>query len=106
MAGDPTGTRRPPTVKQRLAERGPSLRLAEGEALRIAGPDGTPWLESAPGPAGGAPRLRLLVPAEGLELPGLLRIAADAVETAARTGEIRMTAHGDVRVKGEIVRLN
>lgn len=88
------------------AEDGPRLRLAPGEALRIAGPDGRPWLEIAEDPEGGGPRLRFLVPPEGLDLPGTLRLAADAIEIEARRGEIRMDAHGDVRVSGEIVHLN
>jgi len=88
------------------AEDGPQLRVAPGEALRIAGPDGTPWLEIAEDPDGGGPRLRFLVAVEGLDLPGVLRLAADSVEIAARRGEIRLDAHGDVRVRGEIVRLN
>jgi len=94
------------TEDRPATDAGPSLSVAAGEALRITGPDGQPWLEIVEDPEGGGPRLRFLVPAEGVDLPGVLRLAADAVEIAARSGEIRMSAHGDVRVKGEIVRLN
>ena len=83
---------------------GPNLVLKEDERLQISGPDGKAWLEVEAHPEG--PRLRFLVPPEGLDLPGTVKISGDAVELKARKGEIRLDASGDVRVMGEIVRLN
>ncbi len=84
--------------------QGPNLVLKEDERLQIAGPDGKAWLEVEAHPEG--PRLRFLVPPEGLELPGTVKITGDAVELKARRGEVRLDASGDVCVSGEIVRLN
>jgi len=83
---------------------GPNLTLKQDERLQISGPDGKPWLEVEAHPEG--PRLRFLVSPEGLDLPGTVKISGDAVELKARKGEIRLDASGDVRVVGEIVRLN
>ena len=88
-----------------LCERGPDLRVEEGEALRVEGPDGTPWLEVSRGSDGGGPRLRFLVEPEGLDMPGVLRLAADMIELSARC-EIRIEAEGDTLVRGETVQLN
>lgn len=83
---------------------GPNLVLKEDERLQISGPDGKAWLEVEAHPEG--PRLRFLVPPEGLDLSGTVKISGDAVELKARNGEIRLDASGDVRIMGEIVRLN
>jgi len=83
---------------------GPNLVMKEDERLQISGPDGKPWLEVEAHPEG--PRLRFLVSPEGLDLPGTIKISGDAVELKARQGEIRLDASGDVRIMGEIVRLN
>jgi hypothetical protein len=85
-------------------ERGPELRLEADEALRICGPDGTAWLEVQATDAG--PRVSLLVSPEGFEVPGALRFSGESVELEARTGEVRVKAHGDVRIDGEMVHLN
>ncbi|NJD11204.1 MAG: hypothetical protein FIB01_12485 [Gemmatimonadetes bacterium] len=86
------------------SERGPLLQLAPDEALRIAGPDGQPILEVKVTPTG--PEVRLFVPAEGLQLPGAFRVSAEEIELQARNGELRIDAAGDVKVAGEIIRLN
>ena len=62
----------------------------------------------AVGPApGSAPReLGPLHAATTVELPGTLTLRADALELAARTGDVRIEARGDVRVNGDHIRLN
>ena len=57
-----------PTVLAPAAEAGPLLRLAEDEALRIAGPDGQPILEVRPSATG--PEVRLFTNARSPHLPG------------------------------------
>lgn len=86
------------------SEHGPVLRLAEDEALRIAGPDGQPILEVKPTAAG--PEVRLFAPPAALTFPGSFRVSADQIELEARKGEVRIEAAGDVKVTGEIIRLN
>lgn len=86
------------------ADDGPLVRLAPNEALRIAGPDGTPLLEVIATEAG--PEVRLLVAPAGIRMPGTLRLSADEIELEAKQGEIRVSAAGDVKVTGEVVRLN
>lgn len=85
-------------------EDGPMVRLAPHEALRVADADGTPLLEIRS--TEGGPSVRLLAPAAGVDMPGTLRLSADDIELEARTGEVRVRAAGDVKVAGEIVRLN
>lgn len=86
------------------AEDGPLVRLAPNEALRVAAADGTPVLEVTVTDAG--PQVRLLVGPAGIEMPGTLRLSADDIELEAKQGEVRVTATGDVKVKGEVIRLN
>lgn len=86
------------------AAHGPMLRLAEDEALRIAGPDGEPILEVKPTPAG--PEVRLFAAPAALTMPGSFRVSAEQIEFEARKGEVRIAASGDVTVTGEMVRLN
>lgn len=86
------------------ADGGPLLRLGAGEAVRVASQDGTPLLEVRAGDEG--PRIRLLTGSAAVSMPGTFRISADDVELEARRGEVRIDAAGDVKVAGEIVRLN
>jgi hypothetical protein len=86
------------------ADAGPLVRLGQGEALRVASADGTPLLEVGMTDAG--PEVRLLVNATGIQVPGKLRFSADDLEFEARQGEVRVNASGDVKVTGEVIRLN
>lgn len=86
------------------AVEGPLVRLAPHEALRVAAADGTPLLELTLTEAG--PVVRLLVEAADVSIPGKLRLAADELELEARQGEVRVSAAGDVKVQGEVIRLN
>lgn len=87
-----------------LADDGPLVRLGSGEALRVAATDGTPILEVKGTDTG--PEVRLLTQAAGVDVPGTFRVRADEIELEARTGEVRVSAAGDVKVAGEVVRLN
>lgn len=85
-------------------ERGPVLSLAPGESLRVLASDGAPLVElrqSAEGPV-----VRLLSTDASIELPGRLRISADAIALHARRGAVEVTATDDVSVQGEAIRLN
>ncbi len=52
------------------------------------------------------PVVRLLSDDVDIELPGKLRIQADAIEMKARRGPVDIEASDDVRVKGERVKMN
>lgn len=86
------------------AEAGPLVKLAPEEALRVASPEGTPILEVRATAEG--PEVRLLAPPADLLMPGTFRISAEEIELEARNGEVRIDAAGDVKVTGEVVRLN
>lgn len=85
-------------------ERGPVLSLAQGESLRVLGSDGAPLVELRQSPDG--PVVRLLSEGASIELPGKLRLSADAIALHARRGGVEVTATDDVSVQGEAVRLN
>jgi len=93
-----------PMVLAPPADEGPLLQLTEDEALRIAGPDGQPILEVKP--TAGGPEVRLFTAPAALTMPGSFRVSADQIEFEARKGEVRIDAAGDVKVSGEIIRLN
>ena len=85
-------------------ERGPVLSLAQGESLRVLGSDGAPLVELRQSPDG--PVVRLLSMDASIELPGRLRLSADAIALHARRGGVEVTATDDVSVQGEAIRLN
>jgi uncharacterized protein (DUF2345 family) len=66
--------------------------------------EGEPLLEVVREASG--PVVRLLQAAARIDLPGALRIEADAIELRARTGEVRIEAADDVVVRGGAIRLN
>lgn len=84
--------------------RGPALSLAQGESLRVLGSDGAPLVELRQSPDG--PVVRLLSMDASIELPGTLRLSADAIALHARRGGVQVTATDDVSVQGEAIRLN
>jgi len=84
--------------------RGPVLSLAQGESLRVLGSDGAPLVELRQSPDG--PVVRLLSMDASIELPGTLRLSADAIALHARRGGVQVTATDDVSVQGEAIRLN
>lgn len=86
------------------APRGPRVSLERDEVLRVETADGRALLEIRP--EEGGPVLRLASEGLDLDLPGTLRLCAEAIELKARQGSVKVTASDDVVVKGEIIELN
>lgn len=86
------------------ARRGPNLEMKPDEALNIQAADGTPLIEVTLTDEG--PRIRLLVDDGVFDFPGRLKLKAQDLEFEATSGEFRVSATGDVKVQGEMVRLN
>jgi len=83
---------------------GATMALKCDEHLAITDDAGTALVEVRTGANG--PVVKLLHAATTVELPGTLTLRADALELAARTGDVRIEARGDVRVNGDHIRLN
>lgn len=83
---------------------GATLALKCDEHLAVTDDAGTVLVELRSGANG--PEVRVLHAATTVELPGKLTLRADALELAARTGDVRIEARGDVRVNGDHIRLN
>ncbi len=79
------------------------LELKVGESIRLADDAGQPLLDLIPGD--GQVELRLAQPTVGITLPGVLRLAADAIEFQAKQG-VTITAGADVVMTGENIALN
>lgn len=83
---------------------GPSVTVQPDEALQIVAANGTALAEMIQ--LDGKPVLRVLHADVQLELPGKLRIAAQALELEARQGPVQIRAADDVIVQGETIQLN
>lgn len=81
-----------------------ALSLGAGEHLAITDAAGNALVEVRV--EEGGPRVKVLHAATTLDLPGKLSLRADAIELAAREGEVRIEARDDVRVNGAFIRLN
>ncbi len=92
--------RRPEVARDERA----SLELQRDEALRVRTKSGVDLLEVFEGDAG--PVVRLLTGDVDLDIPGAMRVRADAITLEARKGQARIEASDDVIVKGETVHLN
>ncbi|MFO0629699.1 MAG: hypothetical protein U0325_29255 [Polyangiales bacterium] len=90
-----------PEVPTRAAA---TLALKGDEHLAITDDAGNALVEVRTGANGLV--VKLLHAATTVELPGTLTLRADALALAARTGDVRIEAHGDVRVNGDHIRLN
>lgn len=89
---------------ERPTREGASLALKPDERLAITDAEGNALVEVHQGAEG--PVVRVLHAAATVDIPGRLTLRADAIELGARRGEVRIDARGDVRVKGETIRLN
>lgn len=89
---------------ERPTRAGATLALKADEHLAITDAEGNPLVEVRQGAEG--PVVRVLHAATTLDLPGALTIRADAIALAARRGDLRVEAQGDVRVRGATIRLN
>ena len=81
-----------------------ALTLLPDETLRVMASDGRGLLEVHATDAG--PVLHLLEKDLDIELPGKLRVRAEAIELAARQGTVKIAATDDVQVEGEVIHLN
>jgi hypothetical protein len=80
------------------------IALLPDESLQVTGADGTPLVEVFASHAG--PVVRLAQRDVTIELPGALRLSARSIELHARDGGARVSANGDVELRGETVHLN
>lgn len=85
-------------------EEGPTLALRADEALTILGAEGSPLIRVRQTEKG--PEVRLLESTARMHLPEDLEISARSVKLQAREGEVRIEAHDDVVVRGEMIKLN
>ncbi len=83
---------------------GTKLTIERDERVLVESQDGQPLVEIRQ--TDGGPVARLLHDDVHLELRGELRISAKAISLAAREGEARIDAAGDVIVAGETIQLN
>ena len=93
-------TRRPEPDRETAA----SLEVKRDESVRVAGADGTPFVELYRDDSG--PVIRLLQDDVDLEFPSALRLKAAQIEMVAERGSVDITANDDVNVDGEIINLN
>lgn len=84
--------------------RRPTVELPDDEALRVVDRTGNPLVEIRSGPAGA--ELRLVDEQVALKVAGRFRIEAGAIELRAVEGGVEVEASDDVRIRGEVVRLN
>ena len=81
-----------------------TLEIKRDEIVRIDDSEGRPLLEVHSSEKG--PVLKLLSEDVNLEVPGKFSVQAKSIQLDATLGEVRVTAHDDVLIKGENVRLN
>lgn len=84
--------------------RHPTVELPEDEALRVVDRAGRPLVEIRAGHAGA--ELRLVDEDVALRVGGRFRIEAGAIEMRASAGGVDVEASDDVRIRGEVVKLN
>ena len=80
------------------------VHLQPGEACRIEDASGRPLLAVQLSDQG--PVIRFLDPDVNIDVPGVLRLRASAIELQASSGNVQVTAAADVIVCGEAIRLN
>lgn len=84
--------------------RRPTVELPDDEALRVVDRAGRPLVEIRTGPEGA--ELRLVDENVALKVGGRFRIEAEAIEMRAIAGGIDVEASDDVKIRGEVVKLN
>ena len=82
----------------------PELRLAPGQAVRIASHDGTPLLTVRQGVDG--PEVQLGSDNVELKAKRTLRLTADTIELHAKHGGVDLRTDGDAIVRARTIRLN
>jgi hypothetical protein len=86
------------------ALRGPVLAVEKDEALHVTASNGEVLLEIRQSESG--PVVKIVKNTLELELPGSLRLSAEAIELEARRGPVKISASSDVVVEGEAIKLN
>ena len=86
------------------AVRTPTVELPDDEALRVVDRAGRPLVEIRTGPEGA--ELRLIDDHAALKVSGRFRIEAGAIDLRAIAGGVEVEASEDVRIRGEVVKLN
>lgn len=81
-----------------------SFTLNENEALTINDHHGRALLDISAGEKG--PSVVLHAALAELDVDGSLRMEADSLEFKARQGEMSLSASGDIKVDGEMIKLN
>lgn len=89
---------------ERPARAAAALRLRPDEVVVVEAPDGAPLAELSA--RDGAVHLRLLGSGTSLASDGPLRLSGEAVTIEARRGDVTLEASDDVRVRGEVIKLN
>lgn len=84
--------------------RRPTVELPDDEALRIVDRAGRPLVEIRSGTEGA--ELRLVDDAVTLRVGGRFRIEAASIEMRATRGGVDVEASDDVKIRGEVVKLN
>lgn len=84
--------------------RSPTVELPHDEALRVVDRAGRPLLEIRSGRDGA--ELRLVDDQVALRVGGRFRIEAGSIEMRATEGGVDVEASDDVKIRGEVVKLN
>ncbi|MBX2880422.1 MAG: hypothetical protein KTR32_10845 [Granulosicoccus sp.] len=86
------------------AKSAQSLNLQLNESLRINDHNGEALVDIVSGENG--TRVQLHQSLAEMDVAGKLKMAADSVEIEARQGEMVLSASGDIKVDGEMIKLN
>lgn len=89
---------------RRQAHSAHSLSLKHNEALTINDHHGKAIIEIVSGDNG--PCIMLHTALVELDVAGALRLEADSLQFKARQGEMTLSASGDIKVDGEMIKLN
>lgn len=80
------------------------IELKPDEAVRIDSHTGSPLVEICQ--VNDQTVVRLLSDDVNLDLNGKLKISAQSIDLVAKTGQVSISAEGDVVIKGEVIELN
>jgi len=89
---------------QKSAVAGQKLNLEPNESLRINDHNGKPLIDLVSRENGTSIQLHQAL--VELDVAGKLALGADSLELKARQGELTLSASGDIKVDGEMIKLN
>jgi len=99
-----TGVLESSQLDRRQARSSQSLDLALNQSITINDHHGRALVDVVSGDDG--PIVQLHVPMAELDVQGTLRLEADSLALKARQGEMSLSASGDIKVDGEMIKLN